>query len=140
MNDKNESKKMNPNESKNESKNETKKMKKSIIGTSELSDLISEKIGRTVEPKRIRSIFRNDSFFNQFDDSKYTKYQFEYPSETVDIIIERFIEIESERNERIEKTKKRKTERKNKSLTVLSIDKTGTVESKSVNDKTDNLK
>jgi len=86
-----------------------------IIGTTELSEIVSEKIGRIIEPKRLRSILRNDETLSDtFDDGLYTKYRFSYPSKIVDRIIDRIRNIESGRIDRTEKSKNRRTERKNR--------------------------
>lgn len=118
---------------KTETKTETNTER--IIDTNDLSDLISDKIGRRIEPKRIRSVFRNDPTFNNFDDGRYTSYKFRYPSGTVDRIIKRFIEIESERTERKQRSDVKRTERKNRSVTVLTFAESGNVSTERI--KTD---
>lgn len=97
-----------------------------IIGTTELSEIVSETVNRRIEPKRLRSILRNDSELSElFDDGNYTNYKFSYPSNITDKIINRFIEIEKTNTVKRNRSAERKTERKNKSLTVFDIDKNG---------------
>jgi hypothetical protein len=121
---------MNETKPKNETNVKTEPKKTTVIGTTELSEIVSESVGRLIEPKRIRSVLRNDPIFNGFDDSVYTKYRFDYPSGTVDRIVKRFIEIESERTERSKRSverKRLKTERK--TVSVLTLKSDGSVSS-----------
>ena len=104
----------------NESKKPKTETESKIIGTSELSIIVSERIGRNIEPKRLRSILRNDNILSEtFDDGNYTKYRFRFPSNVTDKIIGRLIEIENGRNVKRSESIKRKTERKTKTENVL---------------------
>jgi len=104
-----------------------------VIGTSELSGIISDVIGRSIEPKRLRSILRNDSVLSEyFDDSDYTKYRFNRKSQMVNRIIERFKQIESERSERKNRADIRKTERKNRAETVIDLDDNGKLKTEKI--------
>ena len=111
----------------NESKKPKTETESKIIGTSELSIIVSERIGRNIEPKRLRSILRNDNILSEtFDDGNYTKYRFRFPSNVTDKIIGRLIEIENGRNVKRSESIKRKTERKTKTENVLiGIDDNG---------------
>jgi len=130
MNEKNESKKTDSNGSKKtESKTESKPI---IIGTTELSEILSEKLNRKIETKYIRNIFRNDLILNNFDDSEYTKYKFLLPSKLLNDIIERFIQIENERIERKKRTIQRKTEKRIIENSVYDYDDTGKLIKKTV--------
>lgn len=105
---------------------ENENRKTVIIKIPELSDILFDETGKRFEPKRIRSIFRNDIELSElFDDGKYTSYNFEYPSNIVNRIIKRFIEIEKSVTEKTKRSTERKTERKNKSFTVFDIDESG---------------
>lgn len=100
--------------------------KPEIIGTDRLAELVSERTGRNISPKRLRSVLRGDQELGQaFDDGHYTRYQFEFPSKTVDRILERFDQIETERAARTAAAEKRKTERSKREKTVIELTDSG---------------
>lgn len=92
-----------------------------IIGTTELSEILTDRYGRQISDRYIRNHFRKNGLFDGFKTSDYTKYNFRNPSETVNKIIERFDEIEKLKSERFEKSKLKKSERQLKKLTVIEI-------------------
>ena len=104
-----------------------------IINAKQLAVIISDEIGRPLESKRLRSVLRSDSELSEFfDDGKYTSYRFNHPSKMTDKIITRFVEIEKTNAESKSKSAERRTERKNKSQSVLDLDKKGKVISKRI--------
>lgn len=92
-----------------------------IIGTNELSEILTDRYGRQISDRYIRNHFRKNGLFDGFKTSDYTKYNFRNPSETVNKIIERFDEIEKSKIDRFEKSKLKKSERQLKKLTVIEI-------------------
>ena len=103
----------------------------SIISTSELSEIISNRLNFDLSTKKLRSVLRK----NNFDTGNgYTKYRFDInDTETINRITE-LIESEiSNRNRRIEKSKKRKSERKKSNETVIRY-RNGNVETETVSD------
>ena len=114
----------------NNQKTETKKTKTypAVIGTAELSEIISEKIGRAVEPKRVRTVLRTI-----INEEGYTKYRFNYPSAVVNRIVEKFVGLETERTDRKKLSAERKLKRSERKSTVITdVDESGKTKTESV--------
>lgn len=123
-------------------KKENKKQSTNSIGTSTiitpnvLSEFLSERYDRQIDPKYIRNQFRNDSLFGQwFDDGQKTYYRFKNGTEIIGRIIDRFDEIEKERSERSIRSAKRRSERQKRSMTVFNLDENGNVKTETVETK-----
>jgi len=118
---------------------ETKPSDTVIIGTDRLTEIVNE----TVKPKnpytdkRLRSVIRNDSVLNVLKTSDYTKYRFRYPSDTVNRIIDRFRQIETERSERRKRSESKRSEIRNRSITVIELNENGTVKTETVKPETE---
>jgi hypothetical protein len=121
-------------ETKTETKPETVPIR--IIGTIELSDILTDRFGRTITDKYIRNRFRNDIRFDGIKSvGTYTTYRFNFPSKTVTDIIGRFDEIETERKTKTERSERKRSERKTKTETVIEITDSG-FETKTVKPET----
>lgn len=95
------------------------------ITTAELSVIVSDVTGTDYDGRKLRSVLRRI-----IPSDGYTKYRFDYPSETVNRIVKRFIEIESERTERRKRTAENRKRTESKSTAVIEIDDTGSVTTK----------
>jgi len=92
----------------------------SEIGTDYLSEIVGNVIGRPITTKRLRITLRKI-----FRTSGYTSYRFRYPSNTVDRIVERFVNDETVSAERRKRTAER-SDRRTEPKPILTVSADGT--------------
>ena len=100
------------------------------ITTAELSVIVSDVTGTDYNGRKLRSVLRTIIVTDE-----RTSYRFDYPSDTVRRIVNRFVEIETERKTKRRITAENRKRSAVKTSSVIVIDDTGTVSTVNENDR-----